>query len=102
VDALKAELSEKQAALAGVDDLNHQVAALTAELERNSREMEELKKPAAAAAVTEKSSKESETKMLKMKAQMTSKIKSLEKQLEQLRKVIISDLSTSCPSSKNH
>lgn len=57
------------------------IAELKKELQEKHAQLEEAKR------ATEDGGGKTETKMLKLKAQMTSKIKSLEKELEDLRRV---------------
>jgi flagellar biosynthesis/type III secretory pathway protein FliH len=70
---------------AEIEALQKQVEQLQKALEEKTAEQEESKK--ATGGEEGGSGGKSETKMLKMKAQMTSRIKALEKELDQLKQV---------------
>lgn len=80
---LKERLKEKDKELVDMENYKKQYEQLQVQL-AEKEVAEAAKKPS-----EEETTGKSETKMLKMKAQLTSKIKALEKELDQLRKVCI-------------
>ena len=79
IGELEKQIEEKDKLLRQLDSENEDLKQKLKDVEN---EMETLKKEETAA-----SGGKSDPKMLKMKAQMTSKIKTLEKEIEKLKKV---------------
>ena len=83
-EKLKSDLEERERSLKDMEELREEVKRLQCEVEEKGKEVEQARKAGGEG--------KGDAKMLKMKAQMTSKVKALEKELEGLKKVGIIQL----------